>query len=92
MLTFVTAAINVNSDIGWSALLENFKDMVITEGFVGSRVACIEMLSWVSLTESVFEEGRLSGSADENAQSSSSASSAGAAVGGFGFAKSNIEG
>ena len=90
MHTFVTAAIKVNSDIGCSVLLENFKDMVITEGFEESLVASNEMLSFVSLTESVFEDGKPSGSADENAQSSSSAAG-GPAAGGFGFTKSNME-
>lgn len=65
--------------------------MVITAGFDESLVASNEMPSLVSLTESVFKEGRLSGSADENAQSSSSAAE-GAAAGGFGFVKSNMEG
>lgn len=56
------------------------------------------MASLVSLTKSVFESGRPSGKADENAQSSSSAGAAavgpgaGAGVGGLGLAKSNIEG
>ena len=67
---------------------------MITEGLDGSRVACSDMPRLVSLTESEFEEGTLSGSADENAHSSSSATGAGAgaSAGGFGFAKSNMEG
>jgi hypothetical protein len=65
---------------------------VITEGLDGSRVACSDIPRLVSLTEIVFEEGTLSGRADENAHSSSSAAGAGAGAAGFGFAKSNIEG
>lgn len=50
LLTFVTAAINVSSDIGWSDLLENEIDIVMTDGVCGSRAACNDMLNAVSLT------------------------------------------
>lgn len=41
---------NVSSEMGWSDLLENVMDMVMTDGVCGSRAACIEMLRAVSLT------------------------------------------
>jgi hypothetical protein len=94
--TLVTAAINVSSDIGWSVLLENVTDKVMIEGVAGSLVACSEMLKLVSLTEIVFEEGRPSGNAEENAHSSSSAAGAAGAGAGAGcgakLPKSNIDG
>ena len=67
---------------------------MITEGFDASRVACSEMPRLVSLIESVFEAGWLSGSADENAHSSSSGAGAAAreGVAGIGFAKSKMDG
>lgn len=70
--TFVTAAMNVNSEIGWSDLLENVMDKVMIDGDCGSRAAWSEMLSAVSLTCMVFAAGRPSGNAEEKAQSSSS--------------------
>lgn len=73
----------MSSDIGWSVLLEKVKDIVITDGVCGSRVACNEMLRLVSLTEILFEDGRPSGNAEENAHSSSSAAGAGRAAGGW---------
>jgi hypothetical protein len=39
MLTLVTATANSKSEIGWSVLLENDKDSVITAGVITSRVA-----------------------------------------------------
>ena len=72
---------NVNSDIGSSDLLENDKDIVITAGVWGSRAACSEILSPVSLTVIVFEDGRPSGNADEKAHSSSSDAAGAAAAG-----------
>ena len=80
---------NVNSDIGWSVLLENDIDIVITAGVCSSRAACSKMLRLVSLTRMVFSAGSPSGNADENAHSSSSAVAGGAA--GAGLAKSKIE-
>lgn len=56
-LTFVTAAMNVSSEIGWSVLLEKVKDIVITAGVGGSRATCNEILRFVSLTKMVFEDG-----------------------------------
>lgn len=79
-------------------MLENVTDSVITDGVCGSRAAWSRILRLVSLTKIVFSEGRPSGNADENAQSSSSAATAAVAVSGgagvdaFGAAKSNIEG
>lgn len=72
---------NSNSDTGLAVLFENDSDIVITAGVVGSRTACNEILKLVSLTNTLFEEGGPSGSADENAHSSSSPDDAtGAAV------------
>ena len=85
----VTAAMNVNSDIGWSVLLENDIDIVITAGVWVSRAACSKMLRLVSLTMMVFSAGSPSGKAEENAHSSSSAVACGAA--GAGLAKSKME-
>lgn len=93
VFTFGTAAINSNSDIGWSVLFENVIDIVITAGVAGSRTACNEMLKCVALTRRVLELGGVSGKAEEKAHSSSSAAgAAGGLAAGFGFAKSNIEG
>lgn len=50
------------------------------------------MLRLVSLTVIVFAEGRPSGSADENAHSSSSIIGAGAIAGALWLAKSNMDG
>lgn len=50
LLTFVTAAMNVSSDIGWSDLLENEIDIVIMDGVCGSRAAWSDMFKAVSLT------------------------------------------
>lgn len=68
-------------------------DRVIIEGLEGSRVACMEMLKLVSLTDIVFDAGRPSGKADEKAHSSSSAVGSGTGVVGFGvkLVKSNID-
>lgn len=91
--TFVTAAINVNSLIACSLLLENPISNLIIPGLVGSLTACISIRSVVSLTTIVLEAGKPSGSAEENAHSSSSAEGAGAAAGaGVWEAKSKMEG
>lgn len=84
-LALVTAAINSNSDTGCAVLFENDSDIVMTAGVAGSRTTCNEILKLVSLTNTLFEEGGPSGSADENAHSSSSpADATGAAMAGEG--------
>ncbi len=79
--TFVTAAINVSSDIGRAVLFENDIDIIMV-GVCGSRVACSDIDKAVSLTRMVFEEGvESAGSADSNAHSSSSVAGSGAGAG-----------
>lgn len=62
------------------------------EGAAGSRAACNNTSNAVLLTFIIFDCG--SGNAEENAHSSSSpaGSGTGGSAGGFGLAKSNIEG
>lgn len=83
----------MSSEIDSSLLLLNVMDMVITDGVSGSRAACRDILSCVSLTRIVFDDGRPSGRADEKAHSSSSAVGAGAAgvETGVWLAKSNMD-
>lgn len=70
-------------------------DKVMISSVPGSRVACKDMFRFVLLIVKSFVDGRLSGKADENAHSSSSAAGAGTfaecETGSLGFAKSNIE-
>jgi hypothetical protein len=91
--TFVTAAMNVSSEMGSAVLFEKDSESVITSGVLGSRAACKEIRRLVSLTVRAFEAGGPSGKAEEKAHSSSSAAAtAGAgAAGGCGLAKSKID-
>ena len=95
VFTLVTAAAKVSSVTGCVVVFEKLTDKVMTDGSVGSRATCREMLKDVSLTESVLELGKPSGNAEENAHSSSSAGGAAAvdAGGCLGakLPKSNIE-
>jgi hypothetical protein len=71
------AALKTYSDIGRSVVFENDTDNVMIAGEERSLVACSEMLKLVWLTAIVFDDGALSGKADSNAHSSSSAFCAG---------------
>jgi hypothetical protein len=90
---FVTATWNVNSVINCGTLLENFTVIVMAGSDGDERVARREMLMLESVITISFDEGRplLSGSADENAHSSSSFVAGGALAGGGALAKSNID-
>jgi hypothetical protein len=70
--TFVTAAINVSSDIGCSVVFENNRFILIASDVGGSRDAWSAILKVVLLTVNIAEEGRPSGRAEEKAHSSSS--------------------
>lgn len=92
--TFGAAARNSSPEISWSPLLEYDSESVITDGFAGSRVTSSLIPRLVWLTIIVFDACP-SGSADENAHSSSSfagVEGTTAGVAGFGLAKSNIDG